>query len=598
MFRGQSSPPVTLGDGPGYPQEMKGEAGTTMKFIRIALATVIAGLGGIGAAHIATASGSPADDNPNHPAYWEKRTEHPATCYAYNPPGTSNAHGKLVDDGKAVELYAFDQDWPGDHWELLVVKSGSRDIGYGDGNAVYPHPVAGTAYYGPTNSGGQQGAVSHWIVCKGTSPTPATTQVSWSATDGDCANQAGTLALAYDPKAVTYTGDAAGPYGPGDSVSGSFVAKTGFVISGAAGPFSHTFGVTGAPCPDPVVFDKAWDGGTAPDLDGAVLLTASSSLGSATCTSDDGTLSCSYTRDGEPAEALFVPAGETYSVTEAVPAGWYTVSGAGSGFSVADDAESATHLVTNAPTTSAPEPTFVDPTCASRGASIVDPDLEDGISYEVVAGSATPGVEVTVRAVAGDGIVLEGTTEWSHTFGSVTDDDCVLAGTPSSSLEAECGAATLTFVNTAGPAKPGYTGETIRFAYTVDGVEQSIDVAPGDTETVELSFDEDSGDHTVAIGDDEPTVVGSNCEPDVAQGGPTTTTSTTTAPTTTAPKPEGTLPAPTVPGTKSASGGPTTVAGELPRTGGDGSGRLLGVGMILLVAGAAMVGLVRRPRTA
>lgn len=583
-----------------------------MKFIRIALATVVAGLGGIGVAHVATASGSPADDNPNHPSYWEKRTEHPATCYEHNPPGERNAHGKLVDDGKAVKLNAYDEDWPGDHWELLVVKSGSRDIGYGKGNAVYAHPVAGTAYYGPTTAGGQQGTVSHWIVCKGTTPAPVTTQVSWTATDGDCASPTGMLAVAYDPKAVIYTGDPAGSYGPGDSVAGSFVAKTGFVISGGAGPFSHTFGVTGAPCPDQVVLDKAWDGGTAPDLDGAVLLTATSSVGTATCTSDDGVLSCSYTLDGEPAEALVVPAGETYSVDETVPAGWYTVSGVGTDFAVTGDADPVTHLVTNAPTTAAPEPIFVDPTCATRGASIVDPDPDDGITYEVVDGAAAPGVEVTVRAVAGEGVVLEGTTEWTHTFGSVSGDDCVVAGTPSSSIEAECGAATLTFVNTAGPAEPGSTGETIRFTYTVDGIEQTIDVAPDATETVELTFDEDSGDHAVAIGDDEPTVVGSNCEPDVAQAGPTTTAPTTTAPTTTAPTTtaptttaptttepgsDTTLPAPTIPGTDSASGGPTTVAGELPRTGGD-SGRLLGVAMILLVAGAALVGLVRRPRIA
>lgn len=572
-----------------------------MKFIRIALATVIVGLGGIGVAHVATASGSPADNNPNHPSYWEKRTEHPATCYEHNPPGERNAHGKLVDDGKAVKLNAYDEDWPGDHWELLVVKSGSRDIGYGIGNAVYAHPVAGTAYYGPTTAGGQQGAVSHWIVCKGTTPASVTTQVSWTATDGDCASPTGMLAVAYDPKAVTYTGDPAGSYGPGDSVAGSFVAKTGFVISGGAGPFSHTFGVTDAPCPDLVVFDKAWDGGVAPDLDGAVLLTATSSVGAATCTSDDGVLSCGYTLDGEPAEALVVPAGETYSVDETVPAGWYTVSGAGTDFSVTGDAEPATHLVTNAPTTIAPEPAFVDPTCASREPSIGDPDPEDGITYEVVDGSVAPGAEVTVRAVAGEGIVLEGTPEWTHTFGSVVDDDCVVAGTPSSSIEAECGAATLTFVNTAGPVEPGYTGETIRFTYSVDGIEHEIDVAPGATETAELAFDEDSGDHAVAIGDDEPTVVGSNCEPDVDQAGPTTTTTTTTEPapttTTTEPAPDTTLPTPTTEA-DSASGGPTTVAGELPRTGSDGSGRLLGVATVLLLAGAALVGLVRRPRTA
>ena len=55
-----------------------------------------------------------------------------------------------------------------------------------------------------------------------------------------------------------------------------------------------------------------------------------------------------------------------------------------------------------------------------------------------------------MQAVAEQGIVLEGTTEWTHTFGEVTDDDCVVPGTPSSSIDAACGKATLTFTNTIG----------------------------------------------------------------------------------------------------------------------------------------------------
>lgn len=113
--------------------------------------------------------------NPNSPEYWESRTEHPSECYKHDADG--GAHGGLSDGGKAVKLKTFQQSWPGDHWELLIVKGGSRDVGYGAGNAVYAHPSAGVNYYPPTNNGGQKPQVSHWIVCKGTTPTPTTTTV-------------------------------------------------------------------------------------------------------------------------------------------------------------------------------------------------------------------------------------------------------------------------------------------------------------------------------------------------------------------------------------------------------------------------------------
>ncbi|QIG38592.1 hypothetical protein G5T42_03070 [Microbacterium sp. 4R-513] len=98
----------------------------------------------------------------NHPEYWEALyAAHNATCYSSEG---DTSHGSITDDGKTVTLNAFDQSWPGDHWELLVVKGGS------DWNNVIVHPVAGVAYASPENNGGQQSAVSHWIVCKGTTP--------------------------------------------------------------------------------------------------------------------------------------------------------------------------------------------------------------------------------------------------------------------------------------------------------------------------------------------------------------------------------------------------------------------------------------------
>ncbi|MEO1056153.1 MAG: LPXTG cell wall anchor domain-containing protein, partial [Actinomycetota bacterium] len=97
----------------------------------------------------------------------------------------------------------------------------------------------------------------------------------------------------------------------------------------ADGPDSKTKAHSNADCVYHVDFAKAWNGDAAPDLDGAVLFTATSSLGTAECTSDDGALSCTYPNDGADLE---VPFGETYSVTEVAVDGWTTTAGTGNGF--------------------------------------------------------------------------------------------------------------------------------------------------------------------------------------------------------------------------------------------------------------------------
>lgn len=122
---------------------------------------------------LAGGTAAASSSNPNDADYWEGRTTHPSQCYKHTASG--GAHGGLSGNGKAVVLSPFDQSWWGDHWELLVVKGGSRDIGFGAGNAVYVHPTAGTSYAPPTNNGGQVPTVSHWIVCKGETPTPPAT---------------------------------------------------------------------------------------------------------------------------------------------------------------------------------------------------------------------------------------------------------------------------------------------------------------------------------------------------------------------------------------------------------------------------------------
>ena len=71
-------------------------------------------------------------------------------------------------------------------WLSLIVNSGSVDYGQGPGNKVYPNPVAGTHYLPPLNNGGQQGAVSHWIVCWTTPTTPQDASASATPTDATC----------------------------------------------------------------------------------------------------------------------------------------------------------------------------------------------------------------------------------------------------------------------------------------------------------------------------------------------------------------------------------------------------------------------------
>lgn len=110
----------------------------------------------------------PATSEANSPKYWENYTDHAATCYKHE--GNSD-HGTLTDGGKTVTLKPYQQSWPGDHWELLVVKAGNT-------NNVIVHPQAGVAYASPLNNGGQQATVSHWIVCKGTAPFTQPTVVT------------------------------------------------------------------------------------------------------------------------------------------------------------------------------------------------------------------------------------------------------------------------------------------------------------------------------------------------------------------------------------------------------------------------------------
>lgn len=103
----------------------------------------------------------------NQADFWESQYPNSVACYKYDPPDTDNAHGYLTEDGKSVVLNQYGATWPGDHWEVLVVKAGSSGGDDGYGNMIYEHPTAGVPYGAPDGKD-----VSHWIVCKGEDPEP------------------------------------------------------------------------------------------------------------------------------------------------------------------------------------------------------------------------------------------------------------------------------------------------------------------------------------------------------------------------------------------------------------------------------------------
>jgi len=87
-----------------------------------------------------------------------------------------------------------------------------------------------------------------------------------------------------------------------------------------------------------VYFDKVWvdanmNPTAAPALPGNFTITATSSVGQATCTWSGGSLVCLYQNQMPPAldnNGLWVPDGESYTVSEAgLPTGWYGIQGIG-----------------------------------------------------------------------------------------------------------------------------------------------------------------------------------------------------------------------------------------------------------------------------
>ena len=172
----------------------------------------------------------PNTSDSNKASYWEDFGPHDdAICYKHE--GTNGGgHGSVTNGGKTVVLNPYGADWPGDHWELLVVKAGNWD-------AVTIHPVAGVEYAAPDYK-----EVSHWIVCKGTTPEepvvasadvevkPATCDADGyvvgvnpvNATFGTPTYENGQYTIV-----ATATGEATFPAGPGVSPDGKTKTFTG-----------------------------------------------------------------------------------------------------------------------------------------------------------------------------------------------------------------------------------------------------------------------------------------------------------------------------------------------------------------------------------
>ena len=194
-------------------------------------------------------------------------------------------------------------------------------------------------------------------------------------------------------------------------------------------------------------------------------------------------------------------------------------------------------------------PTFVEPTCTSLdGAAVTVPKDTKSITY-TRTGTPAPGAKVTVTATANVGYtIVEGaTTEWVHTYKTVSELDCASPAAVPAAVAAPtfvdptCAAPTATMtipVNTAqiayttvGTPTPGTAvtvtattiGNVVLTGYPVNGwshrftaVPTNCDAAVGGTEDTETPTDESDsadGEQVVAGSEDELASTGANVGP-------------------------------------------------------------------------------------
>ncbi len=347
-----------------------------MKSIKHLLAALTAAVAVTAVAHSAPVFASSAG-NPNDPAYWETQLGDGASCVKHNP-GDTTADGVITDAGTSVTLNAG-------NWALLVVNSGAAGPD-GNGNLVYNNPVAGFAYFGPLNSGGQQGNVSHWIVCSGpTAPQPESKVTSTEWVDG---------AWECDDTTVEQT---------------RTVTTTPYVLVGNEWQLDDANAVTNnetrtrpltseelASCvpdqPEAKVTSTEWVDGAWECGDTTVEQTRTTTVTDYVLVEGQWQLDEANAKVSTETRMRSLTADEQFSCDVAV--------------------------VTQSPA-------FVDPTC-DGGAEIILPETT-GVTY-TASGPAAAGATITVTATAQSGYVLTGQTEWTHTFTTIDESQCVDSG--------------------------------------------------------------------------------------------------------------------------------------------------------------------------
>ena len=347
---------------------------TFIKSLVVALTTAVA-VSAVAQSGPASAS---SNGNPNDPAYWESQAGEGATCVKYSPADTT-ADGVITDDGKSVTLN------PG-NWALLVVNSGAAGPD-GNGNLVYADPVAGTAYFGPLNGGGQQGNVSHWIVCSRPTtppqPDPQVTHTDWVDGDWGCGDT-----TVEQTRTTTVT-----PY---ILVNGQWALDEANAATTTESQTRQLTAAELATCipdqPEPKVTDGEWVDGVWECGDTTVEQTRTTTVTPYVLVDGQWQLDAANANVSTETQTRGLTADEQFSC----------------------DVTVATQA-----------PAFVEATCTA-GAEIILPETA-GVIY-AASGPAAAGATIKVTATAQPGYVLTGQTEWSHTFTTIDESQCVDSG--------------------------------------------------------------------------------------------------------------------------------------------------------------------------
>jgi hypothetical protein len=419
----------------------------------------------------ATGTMLPWSSATNSPSYWEDYGPHDdAQCYSHD---SNSDHGSITNGGLTVTLNAFGADWPGDHWELLVIKGGSVS------NNVIVHPTPGVAYASPLNNSGNQANVSHWIVCKGTTPTPTVTATAPTFTDAVCtgAGQVGQGSYTIPAKAgvryeVNIQGDGLAAFG---QVAGTYPVAVGTTVE----VFAYAepgYLLTGA---------DDWDDTISGPQASKCVLPATPTFNGQVCTGPGTKSQASYIvpstanvqyqrsiNDGSwnniSAQTVNVNSFPVKIEIRAVVNSPYVVV-PGSIVEWSFNFTSAGDCITIVTPT---VPTYADGLCYAAGqnsaGSYTIPAAVAGTKYQVkfsaggvyadkAAGTypLAVGDDVYIQAVALTGYGLSGTTSWYFVIGGPDGDDCVAPAVPSLTQSSCTGPGTSSQASYTVPASTG-----------------------------------------------------------------------------------------------------------------------------------------------